>query len=187
MNGVAVRGGSGLPGYVPASGRSHAGTASTMEWAWVQNWSVSSETSSVGFEGSSAAGIRLANEQEVRSALESIERVATHSRTREANWEWIAPETVRAAQRLLTRIYGLVHQYGLTWLSPHVGSDGEGAISFEWWRGAHNLTLYAYADGSSESLLAWGPDTESQMETGQRPSDEQLVGLWGRFLGSDLR
>ena len=123
--------------------------------------------------------------REVRLVFEQIVNVAAYAQTGKANWETVATETVVAAQSLVARVHGLVHQHGLTWMAPHVSSDGQGAISFEWWRGPRSLTLYAYADGVTESLLAWGADMVSQMESQDNPSDEQICALWNRIMESD--
>lgn len=40
------------------------------------------------------------------------------------------------------------------WTEPHVGTDGEGGISFEWWRKDNCLTIYANSDGTTEIMLA---------------------------------
>lgn len=97
----------------------------------------------------------------------------------------IAPETVAAAKRLITRVHRLVFKHGLAWMVPHIGSDGEGAVSFEWWNGRSSLTLYAYADDSTESLFAWGVDIENEMESGENPADDQILNLWNRLLESE--
>ena len=126
-------------------------------------------------------GIRLADAQDIRSVWEQIEQVATYAENEEANWLPITAETVIEAQTLIARVHELVYAGGLVWQVPHVGSDGDGAISFEWWRRNQTLTLYAYADGSTESLLAWGADVFSAMESAENLTDEQIVSVWRRF------
>lgn len=96
-------------------------------------------------------------------------------------WSQISPAVIRAAKDLVARFANTVGSPLPQNATPHVSSDGEGGITFEWWMGSRSLTLFARADGSSGQLLAWGPDIREEMESIEQPTDAQIRSYWRRL------
>jgi hypothetical protein len=113
--------------------------------------------------------------------FQAIDLVAQHSVSPDAEWTPITIEATATAKQLLTRLYDVVAEHGELWQSPHVASDAEGAITFEWWRGTRTLTLFAYSDQTTSYLLAWGLNIWTEMETGDNPDNARLFELWLRL------
>ena len=78
-------------------------------------------------------------------------------------------QTVNAAQTFITRFFLLIVNDGQNWVSPHITTEGDGGISFEWWRKEKVLTIFVDPSGSIESLKTWGPNIWDEMEEIIRP------------------
>jgi hypothetical protein len=101
------------------------------------------------------------------------------------DWEPVTASTVAAARKLVVQLsHALVKAQGV-WRSPHVASDGEGAITLEWWHGDRSLTLYVREQGNPAYLLAWGTDMWNQMESGELRTVKQWLELWRRLQESE--
>ena len=92
-----------------------------------------------------------------------------------SEWEPITPETNAAADALLER---MKRAAGAGFRPEHRGTDGQGAVSFEWWRDKKTLTLYADPDCSTAWMTAAGPDALHEMDAGSNPDDAKLAALW---------
>ena len=90
----------------------------------------------------------------------------------------IDQQTIKFAEQFIKHLYDLILTNGLTWLSPHVGTDGAGEVSFEWWRNQNVLTIFVNPSGQIEYLKAWGPHIWREMEEGDSPTDQELLNLW---------
>lgn len=97
------------------------------------------------------------------------------------DWEPILPAVAAAATNMLARFAYAIGTPLPKYAVPHVSSDGEGGITFEWWKGARSLVIFVRADGSSGALLAWGPDIEQDMESIEEPTDAQIANYWRRL------
>lgn len=65
---------------------------------------------------------------------------------------------------------------GLPWSQPHVSASEEGDVVFEWWSGAHKLTVYANEAGA-DFIQVWGPDIVEDMKDGPIENGT-FEGLW---------
>lgn len=72
--------------------------------------------------------------------------------------------TAQAAQWLESQ-YREVMAMGLPWLEPHINTNENGTIVFEWMRKHKRFTAYI-SESEQWYLRSWGPDTESEMEDG---------------------
>jgi len=52
----------------------------------------------------------------------------------------------------------------LTGLWPHIGADGNGCATLEWWNGTRKLTLYTVSSPFEALLKSWGPNINADME-----------------------
>lgn len=116
--------------------------------------------------------------------LHEIEAVARYA-LRSSEWMDVTTETVATAKALIVNYYHEVVRAGYLWTKPHVSSDAEGGITFEWWRNLFSLTFYVHPDKSTGYLLAWGLDIWNEMETGENPDETQRLNLWRRLYGSE--
>jgi len=120
----------------------------------------------------------------LKPVLHEIDAVVRYA-AQAAEWVDITAETVIAAKILITSYYHELAKAGYLWIMPHVSSDAEGGITFEWWHNHFSLTLYVHPDRSSSYLLAWGLDIWSEMETGENPDQTQRLELWRRLHESE--
>lgn len=68
---------------------------------------------------------------------------------------------------------------GLEWQHPLVGSNEEGEVSFEWWRGVKKLTIYVGAH-ENNFVSSWGSNIDTHMHAGVLGADE-FVKQWRWF------
>jgi hypothetical protein len=66
---------------------------------------------------------------------------------------------------------------GEEWLEPHVSSDEEGNVVFEWWGTDRKLTVYVSAE-SVEYIKVERPAVASDLEDGIIQTDEDRRQLW---------
>lgn len=90
----------------------------------------------------------------------------------------INEQTVQYAEQFLNRIYHLTSSYSLEWVAPHISTEGEGEVTFEWWHDGRVVTFFVNPSGDIEYLCAWGPHIWDEMEERENPSDTELKDLW---------
>lgn len=90
----------------------------------------------------------------------------------------ICHKTIDLAKKFIVQLLTQINQEGLIWVAPRVTTDGDGDVSFEWWRGEHLLQITIEPSGNVETLRAWGPHIWEEMESGSEPSERDLVELW---------
>lgn len=90
----------------------------------------------------------------------------------------IEPQTIELAKDFMRRMLDIIHQEELIWVAPRVTTNGDGDVSFEWWRDEHLLQISMESSGEVEYLRAWGPHIWQEMESGEQPSARELVELW---------
>jgi len=115
--------------------------------------------------------------------LELIEEL----RRREAGWNGYHvaapnPAAITAAKRWAQALYSEVVRRERPWIQPHVSSDEEGNISFEWWCKPRKLTVYVMP-GNTEAIKVWGLDINTEMEETPAGTTEQRVALWRWLRG----
>jgi len=100
-----------------------------------------------------------------------ISRVAKRAK----NWDGFGSDqpdrkAVANAVNAIDTFAQQVSQAGLEWMHPHVGSNEDGEISFEWWNGNKKLTVYV---GSEENhyVSSWGHNIDTNMDAGPLPLD----------------
>ena len=97
------------------------------------------------------------------------------------DWATIDPAEIEKSVLLINRFMDAIGQPYQRSANPHISSDGEGGITFEWWKDARSLTLFTRADGSSGLLLAWGVNIEAEMDSIEEPTDAQMREYWRRL------
>lgn len=93
--------------------------------------------------------------------------------------EAILPQVVELAEQFLRRFCRSVYKSGLIWKAPHIGTDGEGEITLQWWRPQRSLVVFVEPSGSIQYLKVWGPHIWNEMEEDTDVSPNRLVDLWG--------
>jgi hypothetical protein len=66
---------------------------------------------------------------------------------------------------------------GRSWREPLATESPWGETVFEWWSGQRKLTVY-YSPKRIEYIRVWGPDIDSEMETGTIDSPVGFARLW---------
>lgn len=85
------------------------------------------------------------------------------------------------AKDWLKSLYNEVTRLGLGWYTPHVATDEEGHLSFEWWNKSKKLTISISLEESiryATALKVWGPDMLEQMEDVVVESPEKRLEVW---------
>lgn len=85
------------------------------------------------------------------------------------------------AATLLRDFYQLATQSGYEWMPPHVSATEDGRVSFEWWCGAHKLSVY-FDDATAHFIKVWGVDIDNEMADGAI-TGTGFLGLW-RWLNA---
>lgn len=130
--------------------------------------------------GEDALGV--AQREELAPTLNQMNELQAQSLEHEWEFEPMALGTVEGGRALLERMAGVSRMVGTHWYSPGVGTDGAGNISLEWRGPVTSLTLFANADGSTESLYSWGSNIWTEIETIVNPDDQQLTELWRKHF-----
>lgn len=68
---------------------------------------------------------------------------------------------------------------GLEWQHPHISSNEDGEISFEWWHGEKKLTVYIGGE-ESRYVSSWGANIDTHMDAGPLIAGE-LIKKWRWF------
>lgn len=103
---------------------------------------------------------------------------------REDNWDGYG--SAKATDVVVSRAIGAVSNFvdvamtaGLEWQHPFVGSNEEGEISLEWWRGAKKLTLYVGPE-ETHYVSSWGSNIDTHMDAGLL-ADNDFIKQWRWF------
>jgi hypothetical protein len=64
-----------------------------------------------------------------------------------------------------------------TWIDPHVSSNEDGNVTFEWWNGDKKLTVYVSPE-ESWYIKVWGADVVNEMSDGTAESMEERQDAW---------
>ncbi|MBP8292130.1 MAG: hypothetical protein KAX65_05115 [Caldilineaceae bacterium] len=126
----------------------------------------------------------IASYAPLKPVLHEIDAVAQYA-AQAAEWMAVTAETVAAAKVLIANYYREVAKADYLWSMPHVSSDAEGSVTFEWWHNHISLTLYVHPDQSTSYLFAWGLNIWTEMETGENPDEAQRLNLWRRLHESE--
>ena len=155
--------------YVPFGAKSVDVNWADPRSATTSNTRMSSEqiTSSSVYH-SDSIGITLAEIEQLPSAI----------RRNELDWETVSNSTIVEAKTFILRFWHLVTSRLADWDSPHVASDGNGEVTFEWWQGSHTLTFFVQPDGIVSCLTSWGYHIWDEMDEIVEPSDDDLIKIW---------
>lgn len=144
------------------------------------------------FDGRSAStGLAQSAYDPRRGLHESagIERIALNSLKQSVNnlsdlgedWDGFGSAqpkatSIRYAKIFVESLFQEATSTRLPWIQPHVTASEEGDVVFEWWNGAHKLTVYAN-ESSADYIQVWGPDIVMNMKDG--PIEPGTIeGLW---------
>lgn len=94
------------------------------------------------------------------------------------DWAAVSLSTVQAAKAFTFSFWHTVTGAGLAWVAPHVASDAQGAVTFEWWHGSHTLAIYVEPGGAVSYLTSWGLHIWDEMDEGASPSRQELIEVW---------
>ena len=63
------------------------------------------------------------------------------------------------------------------WMDPHVTSNEDGNVTFEWWCANRKLTVYV-SQHEAWYIKVWGPDVVNEMIDGTAESSEERQDIW---------
>lgn len=63
------------------------------------------------------------------------------------------------------------------WVPPHVSTNENGDVTFEWWNGRRKLTVYVEPE-HAWYIKSWGADIHSEMSDGTAESLEERQDIW---------
>jgi hypothetical protein len=92
------------------------------------------------------------------------------------------PEAVFNALQVGQAFIDEVSASDVGWEPPHIGTNEEGAVAFEWWEDERKLTIYI-GPSDARFVSSWGPNIETEMVAGTlRPGgfSQQWTWLKGR-------
>lgn len=84
---------------------------------------------------------------------------------------------ILAAREWLPALYRAATRTAWSWTAPHITPSDAGEVVFEWWKGQRKITLY-FGDDVIEFIKVWGPNIESQMDSGELRRSEAFGVLW---------
>lgn len=121
---------------------------------------------------------RASQGKPIHVTLAEIEQLPQAIRKANLEWETIEPATLTAARSFILRFWFVVNKQLGNWRSPHVASDGNGEVTFEWWCDTRSLTCIVNPDQTVSYLTSWGLHMWDEMEEGENPAPHDLVELW---------
>lgn len=97
------------------------------------------------------------------------------------NWDGFGsaqpnPVAISNALRWLEDLYYQIIHENLEWRRPHINTNEDGDVVFEWWRGDHKLTIYLGAD-QAEYIKVWGSHIGNEMADGKLEAST-VIDLW---------
>lgn len=87
----------------------------------------------------------------------------------------ITDDTVKLSIQFYDRITGFTNK------TPHISTEGDGEVTFEYWHKGKVLCFFVNPDSSIETLQCWGPHIWEEIKEAMNSTDEDLVGLWEWF------
>lgn len=90
-------------------------------------------------------------------------------------------ETIAAASAWLQNIFLSLRNVEIGWISPHVTSDEDGNVVFEWWKGDKTFSVYV-SKNASWFVSAWGANIQDEMTDGDASNMENQIKLFDWFL-----
>lgn len=96
--------------------------------------------------------------QDFNSIIADLADVVRHAETQ------LSENTIAQSTDWLQKIFDIAINIG-GWQPPHMSSTADGEIVCEWWKGERKLTMYL-KDNWAEYIKVWGPDMDSEMESG---------------------
>ncbi len=90
-----------------------------------------------------------------------------------------APEhfVVTYAKNWIKKLFLEVDKLGLLWVNPHIATNADGEVVFEWWYGTRKLTIYI-EDECAEYIQVWGNDMNSAISDGDANTSMICRSLW---------
>ena len=86
------------------------------------------------------------------------------------------PESVNCSLAVIRLFRNLVVAAGQRWAQPHVSTNEDGNVVFEWWQGVRKLTVYVRS-AHVTYIKVWGVNIDSEMEDGC-VTDKGFASLW---------
>jgi hypothetical protein len=93
------------------------------------------------------------------------------------------PESIERARKWLRSMYADAVTSNTTWIDPHVSSNEDGNVTFEWWNGDKKLTVYVSPE-ESWYIKVWGADVVNEMSDGTAESMEERQDAWQWLMGT---
>lgn len=93
-----------------------------------------------------------------------------------------SPDAIVVAREWLPAIYRATARTAWGWVAPHITPSDSGEVVFEWWKGGRKITLY-FGEDTVVYIKVWGPNIDSQMDSGELKSSEGFHKLWN-WLGA---
>lgn len=105
-------------------------------------------------------------------------------RERRDDYDAVAPnpDSIGHALRWIRDMHDDALKTGEEWLRPHVSTDEDGDVAFEWWRADKKLTIYIGPE-TAEYIKVERPVTTSDLIDGRAETPEDRRTLW-RWLTS---
>lgn len=120
------------------------------------------------------------SDEEVADLIAEITRTVNSCDDRER----ASAATIKRAGEWIVRLFRECDT-GL-WVTPHVGPDPGGEVTFEWWNGTKKLDVFV-SDSAVEYIKSWGTNVTSEMKSGdatQGSHTELLRWLRGEETGT---
>lgn len=116
--------------------------------------------------------------------LSETERNVCKLRDRPEDWDGYGaprpkPDSIRHAYLWVESLYRDLRAE--LWIKPHVSSDEDGDVTFEWWNGRKKLTVYISPE-TAEYVTVERLDGSSNMEDGSIDTPEDRRMLWRWFI-----
>lgn len=96
---------------------------------------------------------------------------------------WIPElDAVNQAYNWIMQLFLITSDTGLAWIRPHVTSNPDGEVVFEWWHGVKKMTIYV-SEQSVDFVRVWGTDIHSRIDEGNAESTSVCRSLWIWLMG----
>ena len=147
-------------------------TAFWSDIATTSSFAMSANELEERFTRSGSLSARRWQEEMVLDRLESLQ----------PNWDnrgSLAPSklTVSVARAWLENLKNAARDAGRAWNQPHISASEDGEVTFEWWKENRKITLY-FGGESIEYVKVWGPNIQTEMDTGQVNLADDFRALW---------
>jgi hypothetical protein len=150
--------------------------------SYMHTYPIPSETSAFSTSPVAAYAREASDGQEIadlplHSTLQSIGRLLSLS----SDWDGhgsAAPrrESVSSSLAVVRLFRNIVVSAGQRWAQPHVSTNEDGNVVFEWWQSTRKLTVYVRS-AHVTYIKVWGVNIDSEMEDGC-VTDKGFASLW---------